>query len=396
MDLPLSPRLSSLVSPSIDVKHYYALHVTAAFIPLSAGFVFYGWAALATVSIVVGATAAALAIWQHIGRRGRQLNIPRCLWMSLLLGLMLPPHLVSPREGDWPIALGAGVFLVIVEWLLARIGSGRVEPMLAAYLILIALFAPRLTPHLVLKPSRMVVGNLFNADVIDVALPRTTPWVERTEPARTASPQDALDDSDLAGVGLASYTSGREVTDRFSDSALMVLRDRMPPLEDLVLGGEPAAVGTASGLALIIGGLLLIHRGLIDYRIPLLAIVGAAAGFLIFPVPVVITDLGPQWHWLAFRSPYLGWQVGLSLASYELFASPLILVAFFLATSARTRPMSGPARAVFGLLLGILTAVAQLYGSVAVGPYVALLLASLLSRTFDRLFSLRTLGLIPS
>ena len=378
----------------IDVKRYYALHVTAAFIPFSAALVFYGWAALATVAIVLGSAAAALSVWQHIGRRGRQLNVARCLWMALLMGLMLPPHLLSPHGGDWPIVPAAGVFLVIVEWLLARLGSGRVEPMLAAFLILIVLFASRLTPHLVLTPDRMVVGNLFNADLIDVGLPRTTPWVERNadrqQPEGAAAPRDALDDSDPAGIGLASYTSGREATDQFSDSALMVLRDRMPPLEDLIIGGEPGPIGMASGLAVIVGGLLLIHRGLIDYRIPLLAVVAAMAALMILPVPVEITDLGPQWHWMAFRAPYLGWQVDLSLVSYELFASPLLLAVFFLATSARTRPMGGAGRAAFGVILGLLAAAAQLYGSVMVGPYVALLLASLLSRTLDRVFSLRT------
>jgi electron transport complex protein RnfD len=174
-------------------------------------------------------------------------------------------------------------------------------------------------------------------------------------------------------------------------SPQMLLRDKMPPLEDLVLGGEPGPLGTSAALAVIVGGLFLIYEGLIDYRIPLLALAVATAAFLILPVPVVITDFGPQWRWFAFRAPYLGWPTALTLTNYELFASPLLFVVFFMATSPQSRPMSRRGCFVYGALLGLLAAPAQLYGSVFIGPYVALLLADLASRTLDRLFPPRTL-----
>jgi Na+-translocating ferredoxin:NAD+ oxidoreductase RnfD subunit len=81
----------------------------------------------------------------------------------------------------------------------------------------------------------------------------------------------------------------------------------------------------------------------------------------------------------------------LTLANYELLASPLLFVAFFLATSPQTRPMSRGGRCIYGISLGVLSAVAQLYGSVAFGPYVAMLLISLASPRLDRLFKPRPL-----
>ena len=125
-------------------------------------------------------------------------------------------------------------------------------------------------------------------------------------------------------------------------------------------------------------------RGLIDYRIPLLACLAAYAAFLILPLPVVITDTATEWRWLAFRPHYLGLPVALTLANYELLASPLLFVLFFLAPSGQLQPMSRRGRAIYGLILGLLAAPAQLYGSVAVGPYVALLLAALTTAVLDR------------
>jgi Na+-translocating ferredoxin:NAD+ oxidoreductase RnfD subunit len=137
--------------------------------------------------------------------------------------------------------------------------------------------------------------------------------------------------------------------------------------------------------------LFMVYQGLIDYRIPVLTVAAAMAAFLILPIPVVITGSGPHWHWLAFRAPYLGGSVAVTLADYELFASPLLLVAFFLAPSVRSRPMTRRGRCVYAVIVGAGSAAAQMYGSAAVGPYVALLLAGLLSRSLDRLFPPRTL-----
>src|ERR1700690_2706067 len=121
----LSLRVEDSPQSSVLVPGFYALHVPAACLPLAAAALLYGWAGLATVAAVFGSTRAGLAVWAWVGRRGRQLNWPRCLWEGLLLAMILPPHLLSPQ--DWPIVPAAGFFLVMVEWLLGAIGSGRVH-----------------------------------------------------------------------------------------------------------------------------------------------------------------------------------------------------------------------------------------------------------------------------
>ena len=371
-----------------DVKGFYAQHFWAAIFPLVGGALLYGWAALCTVAIVMASAAAGLVMWKRIGRRGRQLNAARCLWMAMLLSLALPPHLLSPHQSNWPVVPAAGIFLVIVEWLLATVGSGRVDPVVAAYLMLVVLFEPILTPHLVLKFDHVLLGNLFNARMIDAGVPRTIPWISATDSPPSGT--DALDDPQPAASVLSAYTSGRLRPDRFITSAQMVLRDQLPPLEDMVVGGEPGPIGASSGALVIVGGLLLIYKGLIDYRIPLLCACAALAAFLILPVPEFINDSGPQWR-LAWPASYLGWEASVALAGYELFTSPLLFVALFLATSPRSRPMSRRGCAAQGVILGLLAAPMQLYGSILVGPYVALLTVSLGSRVLDRIFPPRAL-----
>jgi Na+-translocating ferredoxin:NAD+ oxidoreductase RnfD subunit len=377
----------------LDVAGYYSLHFPAAIPLLAAAAALYGWAAMATIALLVLSALAALLVWRRVGRRGRLLNPYRCAYMALVLSLALPPHLLEPgHAATWPLVPAAGILLIALTWLLGPLGSGRVQPVLAAYLILISFFLPQgmLTPHRVLRPARVVTGNLFDSERVDAATPRTTPWYRLGRGGNPAEP-DAFYFSVPAASELTAYTSGRQQPDRFSVSLEMVLRDRLPPLEDFIIGGEPGPIGASSAMAVILGGLLLMHRGLIDYRIPLLACLAAAAAMAVLPVPVIIKDTGIEWSWLAFRPHDLGYALDATLIIYELLASPLLFVLFFLAPSGQSQPMSQRGKTVYGILIGLLAGPAQLYGSVALGPYVALLLAGLTSVILDRFLSPRAL-----
>jgi Na+-translocating ferredoxin:NAD+ oxidoreductase RnfD subunit len=171
----------------------------------------------------------------------------------------------------------------------------------------------------------------------------------------------------------------------------MLIRDRMPPLENLIVGGQSSTIGNASAIAIIAGGLFLLYQGLIDFRIPLLGTLSAMAAMLTLPIPIYITEAAAQWRWFAFRPHYLGWPTALTFVNYEVFASPLLFTLFFLATAPGLRPITRRGRAIFAILLGILSAVFQLYASVMIGPYIALLATVLLTPTLDRAIRPRTL-----
>ena len=130
---------------------------------------------------------------------------------------------------------------------------------------------------------------------------------------------------------------------------------------------------------------------------PVCIFVGALAALLTLPIPILIKDDGADWRWLAFRthqimSPLgprferIGWAKAVTFANYEIMIGPMLLMAFFLATAPALRPMARRARVIYGLLIGVLAAGMQLYLSISFGPYLALLLVSLLTPLLDRMF----------
>jgi electron transport complex protein RnfD len=232
----------------------------------------------------------------------------------------------------------------------------------------------------VLQKKHLLFGDISHSMPVDGTI--TQPWIRATG----TSPESLR--IEPASQTLLRYTSGSE---RAWVSLDAMLRDRMPPLEDLIVGGHPAPIGMASAIAVIIGGLFLLYRGLIDYRVPLIIILSSILATLLLPVPVVIKENEVIWHWMVLRVQNIGWPVGVTLANYELMAGPLLFMAFFLATSPAIRPIARRARVGYAMIAGILTAIFQLYVSVSAGPYVALLLASVLTPTLDKIFRPQTL-----
>ena len=388
----VAPQRVGLLAPlphsGMGVTQFYSMHFLGAAIPLTAGLLLYGWRAAVVVALVVGSAAVAVAVWRRIGPRGRQLHYAHALWLALLLALMLPAQLVSSGEvgGDlpWPILPFAGWLLVVLLWVLGGLGSARIHPVLVTYLLLVVCFGEALVPRWILQRDHVFVGDLMPRDVAAARMQTREPWIARRHnrsPAMNREP---------ASERLIQYTSGHEVPARRYLLLSGLLRDQMPPLEDLIVAGEPGPIGASSAVAIIIGGLFLLYRGLIDFRIPLLICGVAYVALLVLPVPVRI-ESQPVWRWMAFHRSQVGWAVGVTFVNYEVMASPLIFMAFFLATAPAVRPMARRARVLYAALAGLLAAVSQLYMSVSWGPYLALLAASLLTPLMDRWFRPRAL-----
>lgn len=388
---PTAPARPAISAPAqrggIDVTGFYQTHFMGAVFPLTAGLLLYGWRGAGVVATVVASAAASVVIWRRIGPRGRTLHYAHALWMALLVGLMLPAHLLAftaPPGGEppWPIPLMAGLILVIVLWLFGGLGGGRVHPVLVTYLLLVVCFGDMLVPRRVLNRDHVLSGDIFHTGTSDARVVHNDAWYHRRRNAFDADYQEP------AAERLSRYTSGREAPPRRWLPLQGLLRDSMPPLEDFVLGGQPGAIGISSAIAVIIGGLFLLYRGVLDYRLPLLICLAAFGALLVLPIPSVIAD-APHWRWAALRQPDIGWAVAITFANYELMASPLIFTAFFLATSPSIRPMSRRGRTIYALLLGAVAATLQLYLSVSYGPYLALLIVSLLTPALDRWFKVK-------
>jgi Na+-translocating ferredoxin:NAD+ oxidoreductase RnfD subunit len=418
------------LTPDFDVTHsgmtvgrFIVMHVLGALLPITAGLLMYGWRALLSILVVCLSAAGATVVWQHIGRRGWRLRVGHSVWLGLLLALTLPPHLLSTTDpvgtsshAPWPILPAAGVTVVALAWLMGGAAHGRIHPVIIAHLLLVVLFQDMLTPRFTLRREHAFRGDVLNAppsprtlrtrggadalpappslvaDSDDPASAANAPRSAWISASRSLAPYHAVR-AVPAAQRLESFTAGHEAPERAWISLQSLVRDRLPPLEDLIVGGQPAAIGQGSAIALIIGGLFLLYRGLIDYRVPLLIVATALVCFIVLPIPVVITELGKEFRWLAANDDEakVGWALGVTFANYELMASPLIFTAFFLATSPAVRPVVRRARAIYGVLVGVAAACFQLYVSVTIGPYLALLAVSMLSQPLDRLFRPRAL-----
>ena len=320
-------RAGSLLHSGVTVRGFYLVHALGASVPLVAGVAMFGWRAAATVGLVVASAGVALLAWRSVGARGRQLSVSQGLWMALLLGLMLPPHLASdvptpslahPLAGPpWAVLAAGGVAVVLLLWLAGGVGTGWFHATLYAYLLLAALFWAMLTPHWVLARKEAGRGNLLKAPAPGLLAPSPEAWLRR--PA-----EPGLDAFWLApaSAGLTAYTRGVTSTDRGRMPLHELLRDHMPPLEDLVIGGHPAPTGQASLVAVLVGGLFLLYRGVIDVRIPLLMILAMYAALLVLPVPTVVTERGAFYRWLIPREPDVGWGAALTFVNYQMAAGP--------------------------------------------------------------------------
>jgi electron transport complex protein RnfD len=365
-----------------NVARYQTTHVFGALFPLLAGALFFGWRALLAEMIVVGTTLFAGLIWRRIGTRGHTLRPAQLLWLGVVLAMMLPANLLrASTVSQWPVLPAAGLMIVILSWALGGIGSGRFHPAVVVYLLLALLYSPQLSTQTVLQRHRMLTGDLLAAP--RAVETRATQFTWRKRPILPG--QDAIH-CISAAESLHNFTRPGSLANDARVSLDALLRDRLPPLEDCVLGAVPGTIGTTSAVAVIIGGLFLLYRGLIDFRIPLLVTATAWGALLILPIPEQ-----SHWRWMPSHVHGIGWGMGFTLANYEVLASPLLFTAFFLAGSPNVRPLTKKGRIFYAVLLGLLAAIFQMYVSVCLGSYIALMLVGLMTPILDRYLMSRPL-----
>ncbi len=370
-----------------NVARYHITHVFGGLFPLLAGVLVFGWRAVVTVVMVIAVTLLAGLVWRRIKTCGQPLRPSQLLWLSLVLALMMPAELLQSQSphASWPLIPSAALMLVMLCWAAGGVGSGRFHPAMVVYLLVALLYAPQMKADMVLQGHRLLVGDLLSAP--QEAESKASQFAWRRRPI--LADQDALRVVP-ASAALLHFTQSERSPSGTRISMETLLRDHLPVLEDFVLGAVPGGIGTTSTVAVIIGGLFLLYRGLIDFRIPLLIIVAAWVALLVLPVPAGMHDR-PEWRWFPGHVQGVGWAMGVTLANYEMLASPLLFTAFFLAGAPNVRPLSRKGRVIYASLIGVLAAGFQLYLSVSLGSYLALLLVGFMTPFLDRCMGRRAL-----
>jgi electron transport complex protein RnfD len=142
---------------------------------------------------------------------------------------------------------------------------------------------------------------------------------------------------------------------------------------DLFLGnGVTGCLGETCKLALLVGGLYLIARRCVDWRVPLIYI---ATVFALIAVLPASEPADPS------AAP-LPWWINNPL--YHVLSGALFLGAFFMATDMATTPVTRAGRMIFAAGCGVLVAVIRLYGGYPEGVAFSIVIMNTTTPLIDR------------
>ena len=295
---------------SADTTGRIMLDVIIALLPAAVlGVVFFGWNALWVVLVSTAAAVATEAALQLLMKKKVTIMDGSAAVTGLLLALNLPPSvpLYIP-------VVGSVFAIAIVKQCFGGIGGNFLNPALAARAFLMLSW-----------PTVM------------------TSWTMPADAVSTATPLAAIK---VAGAGVPS------------------------PYLDMFLGNVGGCIGETSALALLIGGLYLVARRVIDPSIPVVYI--ATVGLFTWVA-------GPE-----------GLFTGDGL--YHMLAGGLMLGAIYMATDYTTSPMTVKGRIVFALGCGVVTCVIRLWGGYPEGVSYSILLMNLFVPLIDRAVKPRMFG----
>jgi electron transport complex protein RnfD len=140
----------------------------------------------------------------------------------------------------------------------------------------------------------------------------------------------------------------------------------LPSLTDAFIGNIGGCIGETSALAIVIGGGVLLFKGIISWRIPAVYIVTVA---------IIQTLLGRA------GGPLI-----------EIFSGGLMLGAFFMATDYTTSPMTPKGQIIFAFGCGLITSLIRSFGGYPEGVSYSILIMNLTVPIIDRLTMPRILG----
>jgi len=254
-----------------------------------------------------------------MGREITALDISALL-SGVLLAMTLPPAIPL-----WIAAVGSVFAIAVVKQLFGGLGYNIFNPALAARAFLWT------------APS---VGNIAGIDVVTSATPLTFVRQLLSE----------LNDPALADTARSSLHSAYSF-----DNILNLLTGK--------IGGS---LGETCALLLIAGGVYLLVKKIIDWRIP----VGIFSS-------VFVTSL------LLGQSPI-----------FNLFSGGLVLGAFFMATDYVTCPITSTGRWIFAVFIGILTVFIRYYGGYPEGVCYSILILNMFTPLIDRYTHTRPFGTV--
>lgn len=287
------------------------LDVLIALVPafIMSGVIFGPRAILLTITCICSCIVFE-AMMQYLTKKTITVTDLSATVTGLLLAFNLPSNLPY-----WMAIIGSFVAIVIVKQLFGGIGQNFVNPAITARIVLLVSFSTQMTtwplPKQILEAPDAITG---------------------------ATPLGIMN----MGGDLAT----------------------LPSNWDMFFGFIGGSLGETSAIALLIGGIYLLARKVIEPAIPFAFIATVA-------VLAVLAGQDPIFH---------------------ICAGGVMLGAFFMATDYATSPLTTSGRIVFGIGCGVLTMGIRLFGSYPEGVSFAILFMNILTPHIDNLSRRRLYG----
>lgn len=289
--------------------------VLAALLPAGmAGTYFLGARSLLVIAACVIACVAAEAVWQM----GTKQNVTVSDLSAAVTGVLLAYNL-PPTIPIWMAVCGGVFAMVITKHFFGGLGQNIVNPALAGRAMM-----------LICWPVAMTTWTINGI---------TGP----TPLALLKNSTDAVSGASAAGAAGA-----------------------FPSFMDAFIGNMGGCIGETSAIALLLGGGLLIAKGIISWRIPVVYIATVAAMSVLFG-----RAAGPL---------------------YEILTGGLMLGAFFMATDYTTSPMTPKGQIAFALGCGIIASLIRAFGGYPEGVSYSILIMNLAVPIIDKLTVPHILG----
>lgn len=280
--------------------------------PAIAATYFFGWRVILMIGIGIVSSILFEYAYQKFQSKPITIYDYSAAVTGMLIGLSLP--VTAPL---WSVIVGSAFAILIVKQLPGGIGRNAFNPAVAARVMLKVFFTPWITNWVTPEP-----------DVVSTATP-------------------------LESVGHFSKTVPEEV----------------PGLWDLFLGvGLGGNVGETSKLAILIGLIYLVVRGIINLKIPILYILTVA----------VITSVYGDFNFVYMMTHVL--------------SGTLIFAATYMATDYSSGALTPDGKTVFAIGCGILTAVIRIVFGFPGGVGFAILIMNALAPTIDKHLAPRIYG----
>lgn len=252
------------------------------------------------ISLAVGTAVVTEMLCQKVMKRPITINDLSAVVTGLLVAFNIPAS--APL---WIPIVGSAFAIIIVKQLFGGLGHNFMNPALAARAMLLASW-----------PVIMTNWVTPGADAVSTATPLAILSGEATQAT-------------------------------------------LPALSDVIFGNIGGCLGETAAIWLIIGGVYLLYRRVINWKIPFTYIGTVAVLTLIFGVE--FNDM-----------------------IYHVFAGGLILGAFYMATDYSSSPVTPLGQIIFGVGCGLITVIIRLKGGYPEGVSYSILLMNLIAPLIDK------------